>query len=295
MNPLLLVPLVASIACGLLATAIQRRLPPKHAVQVLTATLVVCALAVVWALLLLVLGWVAQLEVVADSLGWCDALLADAHGSAALGVAASVGVVLALVGAARTVARQRAATSGLAPATGVQILPCPEPIAYAVPGKPGHVVVSRGALDLLDGDECAAMLAHEQSHLDRHHHRFVRIGEIAAGAVPPLRPMSRRLRFATERWADEEAANVVGDRTVVARAIIKVALARTEQAPAGALAMSGSGVPDRVDALLHGPPATGLRTEVSLAASALALLAGAAASTVQFHHVVALAQHVCPL
>ena len=263
--------------------------------QVLTAVLVVCALTVVWALLLLVLGWVAQLEVVADSLGWCDALLADAHGSAALGVAASVGVVLALVGAARTVARQRAATLGLAPATGVQVLPCPEPIAYAVPGKPGHVVVSRGTLDLLDGDECAAMLAHEQSHLDRHHHRFVRVGEIAAGAVPPLRPMSRRLRFATERWADEESANVVGDRTVVARAIIKVALARTEQAPAGALGMSGSGVPDRVDALLLGPPATGLRTEISLAASALALLAAAAASTIQFHHVVALAQHVCPL
>lgn len=295
MNPLLLVPLVASIACGLLATAIQRRLPPKHAVQVLTAVLVVCALAVVWALLLLVLGWVAQLELVAGSLGWCDALLADAHGSAALGVAAGVGLAGALVGAVRTIARQRAATSGLAPARGVQVLPCPEPIAYAVPGKPGHVVVSRGTLDLLDRDECAAMLAHEQSHLDRHHHRFVRIGEIAAGAVPPLRPMSRRLRFATERWADEESANAVGDRTVVARAIIKVALARTEHAPAGALGMSGSGVPDRVNALLHEPPAAGLRTEFSLAASAVALLAATAASTVQLHHVVALAQHVCPL
>ncbi len=295
MNPLLLVPLAASIVCGLLATAIQRRLPPRHAVQVLTAVLIVCALTVLWALLLLVLGWVAQLEVVADSLGWCDALLADAHGSAALGVAATVGLAGALVGAVRTIVRQRAATLGLAPARGVQVLPCPEPIAYAVPGKPGHVVVSRGTLDLLDGDECAAMLAHEQSHLDRHHQRFVRIGEIAAGAVPPLRPMSRRLRFATERWADEEAASVVGDRTAVARAIIKVALARTEQAPAGALGMSGSGVPDRVDALLLGPPATGLRTEISLAASALALLAAAAASTIQFHHVVALAQHVCPL
>lgn len=263
--------------------------------QVMTAMLVVCALAVVWALLLLVLGWIAQFEWVAESLGWCNALLAHPHGSATIGVAASAGLVWALIGAVRTIARHRAATAGLSPASGVQVLPCPEPIAYAVPGKPGHVVVSRGVLDLLDADECAAMLAHEQSHLDRHHHRFVRIGEVAAGAVPPLRPMSRRLQFATERWADEESARVVGDRTVVARALIKVSLARTAPAPAGALGMSGSGVPDRVEALLGGPPAAGIRAEISLAASAVALLAASAASTVQFHHLLALAQHVCPL
>ena len=130
MNPLLLVPLAASIVCGLLATAIQRRLPPRHAVQVLTAVLIVCALTVLWALLLLVLGWVAQLEVVADSLGWCDALLADAHGSAALGVAATVGLAGALVGAA-----------GVAPGVPAVVTcgsgaPGPPPVAAALTSPP---------------------------------------------------------------------------------------------------------------------------------------------------------------
>lgn len=293
MSPLLLVPLAASIACGLFATAVQRRLPPRHAVQVSTAMLVACALAVVWALLLLVLGWVVQFEWVARSLGWCDSLLSHPHGSAPVGIAASAALVWALFGAGRTIVCHRAAMSGLAPARGVHVLPCPEPVVYAVPGKPGHVVVSRGALDLLDRDERAAMLAHEQAHLDRHHHRFVRIGEVAAGAIPPLKPMSRRLQFATERWADEESARVVGDRAIVARAIIKIALARTPPAPAAALAMSGSGVPDRVEALLDGPPPAGPRTGICLAASATALVTAIAASSIQFHHLLALAQHVC--
>lgn len=293
MNPYLLAPLVASGVCASFAAAIQGRLPPRYAVRVSTAMVAACALAAVWALLLLVLGWIVEFEWVAESLGWCDALVAHRHGSAPVGIAAGAGLVWAMIGAGRTVARHRAATVGLAPTAGVQVLPCPEPIVYAVPGNPGHVVVSRGALDLLDRDERLAMLAHEQAHLDRHHHRFVRVGEVAAGAVPPLKPMARRLQFATERWADEESALVVGDRAVVARAIIKIALARTPPAPAAALAMSGSGVRERVDALLDGPPDAGLRARVCVAASVTALASAIVASSIQFHHLLALAQHVC--
>lgn len=293
MSPSLLVPLVVSAACAVFATAVQRRLPPEHAVRVSTAMVVACALAVVWALLMLVVGWALQFGWVAESLGWCDALLAHPHASAPVGVAAIIGLTWAVVGAGRTVARHRAATAGLAPVAGLRVLPYPEPIVYAVPGRAGHVVVSQGALELLDRDERAAVLAHEQAHLDRHHHRFVRIGEVAAGAVPPLRPMARRLRFATERWADEESARAVGDRAVVASAIIKIALARTPPVPSSALAMSQSGVPDRVEALLAGPPAGGPATGLCLATSAGALIAAVAASSVQFHHLLAIAGHVC--
>ncbi len=295
MTPLLFAPLVASVTCGVLAGAIQRRLPPRHAVQVMTAMLVVCALGVIWALVLLLVGWIAQFQWVAESLGWCHALIAHRHGSDALGLAAGAGLIWALVGAMRAVARHRAATAGLPAATGIRVLPHAEPIAFAVPGRPGHVVVSRGALDLLDTQERAAMLAHEQAHLRYNHHRFVRVGDIAAAAVPPLKPLSRRLQFATERWADEESARAVGDRKVVARAIIKIALARSTPAPAGALGITGSGVPARVDALLEGPPPAGLRAELAVIVSVTALLVATAASTIEFHHVLALARHVCPL
>ena len=156
---------------------------------------------------------------------------------------------------------------------------CPEPIALTrCPASLGIVVVS-GTLDLLDGDECAAMLAHEQSHRS------------APPTVRPHRRDRRRRRpavaahvsggwFATERWADE-AASVVGDRGyAVARAIIKVALARTEQAPAGALGMSGSGVPTAPTPSSSARLRRGFRTEISLAASALALPSGCGG----FHH-----------
>ena len=37
-------------------------------------------------------------------------------------------------------------------------------------------------------------------------------------------PLARQVRFNTERWADESAANEVGSRALVARAIARVAL-----------------------------------------------------------------------
>lgn len=295
MSPALLLPLVGSIAAGTLATVIQRRLAPRHAVQILTVTIVSCALAVVWALLLLVLGWVARFEWVAERFGWCHALTSHPHGSAVVGVTALGALGWCLVGAARATARHRAVRSKLPVESGIEILPVTEPIAHAVPGRPGHIVVSTGALDLLDESERTAMLAHEQAHLTCHHHRFVRIGDVAAGAVPFLRPMTRRLRFATERWADEDAASVVGDRKVVARAIIRIALARQQPEPAGTFAIGGVGVTERVEALLAGPPRSTVITEITVLAASAAMLGATLASTVQLHHVLALARHICPL
>jgi Zn-dependent protease with chaperone function len=269
-------------------------LAPRRAVQILTVTVVSCALAVVWALLLLVLGWVARFEWVAERLGWCHALRSHSHGSAVVGLAALAALGWCVVGAVRAGARHRAVRSRLPVGSGIEILPITEPIAHAVPGRPGHVVVSAGALDVLDELERTALLAHEQAHLACRHHRFVRIGDVAAGAVPPLRPMTRRLRFATERWADEDAASVVGDRQVVARAIIRIALARQQPEPAGTFAIAGVGVTERVEALLAGPPGSTVTTRITLLAASVAMLSATLASTVQLQHVLALAHHICP-
>jgi hypothetical protein len=83
------------------------------------------------------------------------------------------------------------------------------------------------------------------------------LGAPAAGILPALRPLNARLRFALERWADEDAAEAVGDRRLVARTIAQVALARSPNGPGAAPfpAFTDSGVLRRVQALLGTAPA----------------------------------------
>src|SRR5690349_19311812 len=54
----------------------------------------------------------------------------------------------------------------------VRVLAGNLPLAYCVPGREARVVLSDGALRLLDRDQVDAVLAHEQTHL-RHRHEVV--------------------------------------------------------------------------------------------------------------------------
>jgi hypothetical protein len=68
-------------------------------------------------------------------------------------------------------------------------------------------------------------------------------------------PLAATIRFTGERWADETAAGQVGDRTVVAQAVGRAALAG--QTPSGGTAgMAATAWPvlRRVTALLAAPP-----------------------------------------
>ncbi len=129
------------------------------------------------------------------------------------------------------------------------------PLAHALPGRPGRIVVSTSMLAVLTPAERRALLAHERAHLDRRHHLFVAVIDVLAAANPLLRPLAGTIRFTTERWADEIAAHRVGDRTVVAQAVGRAALAG--RAPSGgtvAMAATAGPVPRRVTALLTAPP-----------------------------------------
>ncbi|WP_067460365.1 M56 family metallopeptidase [Actinomadura macra] len=128
------------------------------------------------------------------------------------------------------------------------------PIAVAVPGRRGGVLISRGLLRALSPAELHVVFAHETSHLRHRHHRYLACGALTAAVLPPLRPLDERLRLAVERWADEDAAEVAGDRALVARTIAKVALAHPT-APGPSAAFAESGVVLRVEALLGAPPA----------------------------------------
>jgi len=149
-------------------------------------------------------------------------------------------------------------------------------------------VVTTGLLAVLSVDQRRAMFAHERAHLDLHHHRYVRAVRLAAAAMPPLRPLVKRVRFTTERWADEHAAREVGDRSFVAQALVRAALGGEEAPPAPVMAAAALGVAARVGALGSEPRRT-VWEPVALGA-VLAALAGAAT---QSHHLATMLRHLC--
>jgi len=174
------------------------------------------------------------------------------------------------------------------------VVDSPELIAYAAPGDPGCVVVSRGLLDALEPRERQVVLAHERAHLYHGHHRYLLAGEIAVAIVPFLGPLVDQIRLATERSADESAAEALGgDRRLVARTIARAAITRTvHDGLVGAF--GGASVPARVQALI-GPPQNPALTVAAFpvigATAAVTVLAG----SVQVHHFVELIEHVCGL
>lgn len=288
----LVAPAILAVVSACAGGWLRRRVTPDFAVALLAAIAVVGAAAVLWALALVVVGGLIGVPGLLDQLAWCRRVLAASH-QAPLPVAAVAAAVLT-AGGARAVRfdlRWRRTVRGYQGHGGVDVLASPEPLAFAAPGRPGTVVVSEGLLRLLDADEQAAVIAHEQTHLAKKHGRYLRLAGLSAAFVPVLAPLARQVRFATERAADEGAVVAVGDRRTVARAIARAALATS---PSGVLAVGGDSVAARVAELVDPPrpqwlPVAALLTAVAAASATLL------ASTWQLHHLVAFAAHVCGL
>nr|MDQ3824606.1 M56 family metallopeptidase [Actinomycetota bacterium] len=155
------------------------------------------------------------------------------------------------------------------------------PHAFAVPGRPGRILVTRGMLTALDGDERRVVLAHERAHLQGRHHRLRAAIEVCAAVNPILIPVREAVAYLVERSADEHAATVTGSRELVARALAKAALAggpsnRMPRWPV-ALRFTGCEVSARVAALRSDPP----RPEPLVPSSVLALGVATAIAAVQ--------------
>jgi beta-lactamase regulating signal transducer with metallopeptidase domain len=169
------------------------------------------------------------------------------------------------------------------------------PIAHALPGRPGRIVVSTAMLAALSPAERRALLAHERAHLSAHHHLFVAAVDVFAAANPVLRPLATTIRFTTERWADEAAARHVGDRSIAAHAVGKAALAgRDLLRPRIALAATTGPVPRRVAALLSDPARRPHPITLACMAVAFGLLTGsvffALDAAIDLHRVLEIAQ-----
>ncbi len=287
----LILPVVLAATSAFGGRVVQRRLRPDWATWILTGLSVLTAVAVLWALGVLALGFAAEQPALAGAFGWCSTLVkTHRHIPVAVGVGAGIALVASGVS---VVVRVRAWRIALR-TSHAEIVDADEPIAFAVPGRPGRIVVSAGMLATLDPDEQRVLYAHERAHLRRNHHRFVGAADLAAAAVPLLVPLARLVRFATERWADEDAATEVGDRRLVARAVTRAALAGSGPAPAGvALGIAGAGSRARVESLMRPAITLSAVTVAWIAAAVGVLTISLVGSTVQIRDLVALLSHVC--
>ncbi|MET7730273.1 M56 family metallopeptidase [Streptomyces sp. NPDC005402] len=270
------VPFAVTAVLAVLAPRLAPLLPPRPTAWALACAALVTSVGWAGALALLAFTGVAQIPEVAEQGRWSVAALRAedpvylvvAAAGALLLTAGMVSLGVAVVRQTRHLVQARRECARLPQDTELAVLDDDAPIAFALPGKPGRVVVSRGMLRCLSDRERAALLAHERAHLRGRHHLFQGLWRLAAALNPLLRSLVVAGDFVLERWADEEAAARVGDRTVVAHAVGRAALASTGVSRPAALAATGGVVPQRVRALLAPPPA---RRRLPLVAGALML------------------------
>jgi Zn-dependent protease with chaperone function len=288
---LLYLPLVIPALAGVVARPLAAKLEPRQATWLLTMTAVGLAGCSSIALALLAAYAAARAPVLAalgdysqQIMQRADPISVSAGALAGLALAAAAVAVAVLVrkrGRALAESYRRAAQ--LHSNDAVVVVPGSAIEAYALPGRPGRIVVSRPLLDRLGTDSRTALIAHEQAHLSGRHHLFVAAARLAAAANPMLLPVARSVEYTVERWADEHAAEVTGDRELVAETVGRVALLASPRSarPAGislgvlgsraqrlSLALAGP-VPRRVAALLTAPP----RRRIAVLAACLVIVA----------------------
>jgi len=168
----------------------------------------------------------------------------------------------------------------------------PRPAAYCVAGRPAAIVVTSGALAVLDQSQLKAVLAHESAHLAHGHHTLATVTRGLAAAFPGVPLFTRgaeEVARLTEMAADDSAARTNGRPALVA-ALIAIATGAAVASgglpggafpdpgmPRGAMAAAARAVPERVERLLR--PSSPARSTAVTAALSLALAVLAAAPT----------------
>jgi len=216
----------------------------------------------------------------------------------AAGVAGSVPAVGAQLPAANGPAPRSAEPAGTVAGAGrarTVMLDDPRPAAYCVAGRPAAIVVTSGALAVLDPPQLSAVLAHESAHLAHGHHVLATVTRGLAAAFPGIPLFTRgaaEVARLTEMAADDTAARASG-RPALVTALIAIATGAAVSstgvsstgvsgtgilgaaAPAGAMAAAARAVPDRVERLLR--PPSNARSAAFTAALTVALTLLAAA------------------
>jgi Zn-dependent protease with chaperone function len=284
----LLAPLLVSIGVAALATSAHRTLPPRLAARFVTIALVIVVVAAVPTTLVIALAFLAHVPIIGVGFEWCAQAIGLHQAIPAwLGLPALGLLALGGTRVARLLREHR--NLRVDHATPIHVANSDKPYAVTLPGRAGQIIISTAMVELLDPDEQRVVIAHEQAHARHRHDRYLLTAELAAAALPPLRAITRRVNYSIERWADEAAARVCGDRELVAVTLGKVAL---HTSPATVAGFNGLGVAARMGALMAPPIQTPRRTHLAAMWSSLALTA--TFSVYQLHHIEQLVTALCP-
>ncbi|WP_045876605.1 M56 family metallopeptidase [Pseudofrankia sp. DC12] len=153
----------------------------------------------------------------------------------------------------------------------ILVLEHPVPAVYCLPTHHRLIVVTEGALALLDPPLLDAVIAHEHAHLRGHHYLITTVTAVLARAFPrlPLFTVANdEVRRLAEMAADDSAARRCTPHTV-ARALLDLVAG---QVPAPVLGMAGVGTAERVRRLLAPSRPISPAARYLAAASATALL-----------------------
>jgi Zn-dependent protease with chaperone function len=173
------------------------------------------------------------------------------------------------------------------------VLDATQPAVYCVPGRPPTIVLTTGALAVLDPDQLAAVLAHERAHLAGRHHLLLAVTRSLA-AVAPVVPLFARGASEVARLAEMRADDVAarraggerGRRTLLTALLAMgagraVAPPQPQPRPAASLAATGGVVAARARRLAEPPPRSRWLGH-GLALTALTLAIAAASVLVPF-------------
>lgn len=283
------VPVVLSLLLAAVSRLVAGRTAPARAAAFVVAG-GLCAAGATWGLLLLAATLLGNTTIAEEEASERGVQLQDPVPEV-IGVVAAALLVLGLFRLVRVLRARRATCRelrGICASCGhgeLAVVAMDEPHAFAVPGRlgePGRILITRGLLSLLDGDERRVVLAHERAHLQRRHHWLRAVTEVCAAVVPVLIPVRTAVAYLVERSADEHAAAVTGSRELVARALAKAALAGAYPTPPGAMAFSGCEVSARVAALRTGPPRPDTLVPGGVLALGLSTTIAAAQATIAF-------------
>lgn len=293
--------LAASLVGGIVAPHGPglRRASPSAAAAIWMAALMLRALTVVYLAIYLVL-FLPTTQAFAELTQWClhavvpllaDHLGLDGHRLGdtavivpAVVVAASlVSVTFGIVRAAAAVRRLLLKTAlGPGPSETLIVGGTEVMVAAAGISRP-RIVVSVGALTVLDDEELAAGLEHERGHIQRHHRFLFVFAELCRGVarfLPGTRRVMSELTFHLERDADRWALERRHDPFALASAICKAATARATSGFALVPLSGSSGVTERLDELVAGPAGDRVVRRLLLRGAALTLFSMAIALAV---------------
>jgi Zn-dependent protease with chaperone function len=162
----------------------------------------------------------------------------------------------------------------------VFVLDAAHPAAYSVPGRPPAIVVTSGALDVLDPGQLSAVLAHERAHLAGRHHLLLAITRCLAAIAPGVPLLTRASNAVTrlaEMRADDIAVRYAPRRTLLTALLTMGAGQATGPAPAAWLGATGGVVAARIQRLADPPSRTRwLRHGLALATFTVAIGAASA-------------------